>query len=475
MKSLKILFIIRSAEHFLRYDSIIGSLCAAGHKLTVLFDKEWSGHKDLEQVEEFKKNFPALDYGWLLNRDDSWAKVLFVARSLLTYRRYLIIESQSSFFVDRWKRYMPFWLRIPLSSPLVKSILGTEWIGKFLYRLENSAPPCKKIYRQIQELAPDVLISPVGGIRVMSPNTEYLKGALALGVPTASPTISWDSLTTKALITVFPDIFLLWNDFHKKQAIEHHNAPQDRIRIIGAPVFDKWFAGLKPSKAGSGVPQCGLSLKPSLSRKEFSKRYGLKSDKPYILYLGSAAGTAENETWLIRELRKSLDNSSDQVLRELQIVVRPHPSNAEIYKNFSLSGAVLAPKGRATPDEELQLSFDTYYHAVAAVGIFTSAMMEAQIMGKPVIVILSDQYKKTQLEAHHFQDFIRGDSLELVNNLGEFQIKIKEILAGKDTRKEKRKNFVVNYIRPLGIGKSAGMAAVEEIEKLASRKNVNKI
>lgn len=453
-RKLKILFIIRSAEHFLRYDSIVSALCSAGHSVTVLFDKEWSKPKDLEPVEEFRRKFQGLSYGWLFNRNDFKARILFVSRSLLTYRRYLLIKEQSKFFGDRWRRYLPFWLRIPVGLPLVKSLIKTAWCGEILRKAENYIPPAKKVINQIKDYKPDVLISPVGGIRVLSPNTEYLKAATALGIPTAAPTISWDSLTTKALITVFPDVFLLWNEFHKQRALEHHQVSEDRIRIIGAPVFDRWFANLKPSQ-----------------KPEFYRRAGLKIDKPYILYLGSAAGTAKNETWLITEIRKAIDNSAHASLRNLEIAVRPHPSNTKVYKNFSMPGIVLMPKGNAEPMVELQRSFDTYYYAAAVVGIFTSAMMEAQIMDKPVIAILSDHYKETQMATQHFQDFIKGDSLELAADLDELKSALTAILSGRDKRKIKRREFVVNYIRPLGIGQSAGQAAVQAIEQLVRDKS----
>jgi len=452
---LKILFIIRAAEHFSRYDSIVQSLCLRGHRLVMLFDKEWTRDNDIKKLENFKKEFPNLDYYWLINRKDWRGSILFIARSLLTYRLYLTVIGQSNFFRDRWPRYMPFWLRIPVSFPFATSILKTKFVNQILRRIEEIIPPDKKILHQIQEYNPDVLVSPVVGIRVMSPNTEYLKAAVALKIPTVSPTISWDSLTTKSMITVFPDIFLLWNKFHKKQIIEHHNAPSERIRIIGASVFDKWFS----------------IFKPSCARSEFCSQHGLKADKPYILYLGSARGTAGDETWLIAELRKELDNSSDPILQQLQIVVRPHPANAKIYEKFSIPNVTIVPKGGALPNtaESLQLSYDTYYHAAAVVGIFTSAMMEAQIVDRPVIIVLSEKYKKTQLETRHFQDFIKSNSLELANGFKEFRIKLKRILTGYDDRKEQRRLFVKNYIRPQGLEKSAGELAAEEIEKLCKK------
>lgn len=456
MKPFNVLFVIRSAEHFLRYDSIVAALCASGHALTVLFDKQWSSDRDLEPVKAYQKKFPRLAHGWLVNRADAWTNVLFAVRSLLTYARYLRTTDQSAFFRDRWRRYLPFWLRIPASMPLASSVIKASWFGSCLRWIERHAPPDKNIVKDIRGHNPDVILSPLGGIRVMSPTIEYVKAASALGIPSASPTVSWDTLTTKGLMTVFPDIFLFWNEFHKQRAMEHHGVPAEKIRIIGAPVFDRWFG-----------PAGALSRRPT-ARRTFADRYGLPPEKPYVLYLGSAAGTAENETWLIAALREALDRSSDMALKNLHIVVRPHPSNAKIYKNFSLAGVTLAPKGSGTPEEELQLSFDTYYHAAAVVGIFTSAMMEAQIMDKPVFVLLTDAYEETQLEAQHFQDFLKGDSLELVRNIEEFPAKIGAVLSGGDTRKEKRRSFVIRYIRPLGIGVSAGEAAAAEVEKLAS-------
>lgn len=454
---LRIIFVIRSAEHFSRYASIIDSLLTRGHRVTALFDKEWSREADLLKLAQFKKNEPHFHYQWLINRADAWSGLLFVARSLLTYRRFLTVKGQSAFFKRRWKSYLPFWLRLTVSLPLAVTVLKAEPAGKFLLSLESYIPADKKIVSQIKDYRPDVLISPVGGVRVMSPNIEYLKAAKFLKIPTASPVISWDSLTTKSLITVLPDIFLLWNDFHKRQAIEHHRAREESIRIVGASVFDKWFE----------------NLKPSLNRKEFSSRHGLNPQAPYILYLGSARGTAEDETWLIRELRAQLDNSGDPELAQLNLAVRPHPANAKIYENFVLPKVAVIPKGGALPDtrEALGLSHDTYYYARAVVGLFTSAMMEAQIMDKPVVIILSDKYEETQLKAQHFQDFIKSNSLELANNFKDFQVKLKKILNGQDDLKAARRAFVKKYVRPRGLDQPAGELAAYEIEKLTGSKN----
>lgn len=455
IKGLKILFVIRAPEHFPRYNSIIDVLCQRGHQVTALFDQSWASNSDIEKLNKFKDAFPSFQYQWLINRHDRWTGLIFFSRSLLTYRRFLLIKNQSSFFRERWHNYLPFWLRWPTNAPGIKKILTTKLAGRLLQALEQAAPADARITDQLKKYQPDVLIAPLGGIRVLSPTAEYIKAAVALGLPTASPTISWDSLTTKSLITVKPDIFLFWNEFHKKQAWNHHGIAPEHIRIIGSPVFDKWFVPRQPFK----------------SRSDFFLDHGLNPNQPYVLYLGSAKGTAVDETWAVAELRKSMDNSGKAVLKNTQLVVRPHPANVKIYQKFSMPNVFVFPRKGALPDtqESFQLSYDTYFHAAAVTGIFTSAMMEAQIVNRPVIALVLEQYRETQEAAEHFRDFIQGGSLELAYSFDDFCHIGSLILKGLDSKQAARRSFVRNYVRPQGLTQSAGLLAAEEIEKLANR------
>ena len=451
---LRVIFVVRRAETlFSNYISIVRALCLKGHHLTVLFDKNPSSKTGLRQLQELETQFPNLiNYQQLFLRSDwFFSIILLFTRSLWTYRRYLVVQGQSSFYEERWRRtQLPFLLQILVSFPLVDFILKTSFIDRLLHFIEENIPPGQKIIDQIQQHKPDVVIVPIGNMRPMSCLVQYLKAAVALRIPTVSTAHSWDSLTTKNSITTFPDIFLLWNSLHGQRIIEHHGIPPGKIRIIGAVSFDRWF----------------VDLKPSCSRSEFYTRYGLKPDIPYILYLGSAAGTVKNELWLIAQLRKKLDNS-------IQIVARPHPSNAKIYEDFAMNGVVIVPHRRTLPNVKntLQLSYDTFYYAAVVTGIYTSAMFEAQIMDKPLVVLLTDYYKKTQVEAQHFQDFIKGGSVDLANTLEEFEIILKQILNGHDDKKDKRRTFVKTYIRPLGLELSAGEAAAREIEALVKCKH----
>lgn len=452
MKPLSIVFVIRAAEHFSRYRSIIEPLLLRGHRLTALFDREWSSARDLVKVDAFGERYSNFRHDWLLNRFDAWRIPLFFARSLLTYRRYLVVSGQSDFFRRRWHAYLPAWLRVPLTAPPLRALLTTEAAGRVLRALEARAPADSHIVSQLRILKPDVLVSAIVGIRVLSPNVEYVKGAQALGIPAPAALVSWDSLTTKSMITVPPDISLVWNEAHVRQIMEHHGIPREQTRIVGAPVFDKWFMGVRATP-----------------REAFCAAHGLRSEEPIVLYLGAAKGTAEDETWLIRELREAFDRSSDARLRRTEIVVRPHPANARRYGTLSLPGVSVMPKGGALPDtaDAFQLSLDSYTHATAAVGVFTSAMMEAMIVGKPVVVVKSDVYRETQEDAQHFKDFVASGGQEVIQSADAAAEAVSRLMDGVDTHAAARTTFVKTIIRPNGLTRPAGAIAADEIERCA--------
>src|SRR3989344_6092084 len=157
---MKILFVVRSAEHFSRYTSILRSIISRGHKLNILFDRKWSSGSGLRAIEEFKKQNPSIDFQDILFHQNYWRKfVLLVVRSLWTYRIYLVIENQSSFFKTRWRtRHMPVFLRILVSLPFSERILKTKFIDSLLRRAETSVPPSRKIVAHIKSHQPDAIV-----------------------------------------------------------------------------------------------------------------------------------------------------------------------------------------------------------------------------------------------------------------------------------------------------------------------------
>lgn len=456
-KPLKILFISRSGAFFGAHGSIIRTLLERGHNVRYLFDERWTKDNEKEfafgEFEKLKKHYGSFEYGLALRRDDKWRKILFHTRETLSYRSYLLEPRKSlcKYFQNRWRGYLPETLRSILNYNLAKSVLASNIAALVLRGFENIAPADKKICKDILKFQPDVVVASPVNMRFSSADSEYLKAAKYLKIPTALPVYSWDNLTNKGMFHVLPDRLLVWNEDGKKEAISHHHIPERLIKIIGAPVFDKWFVGFTPSQ----------------TKAEFCAKYGLREKDPIVLYLGSSANIAKDESWVIEEMRKALD--ADSELAETQIIIRPHSANKVVYRRLNLHDVFVLPKdGQVLNSREaLQFFYDTLYFAAATIGVNTSGMIDALIARKPGMAFITPTYEDTQLETAHFRQLFNSGALECVKSGEEFVEAFKKLLAGKDERKEKRESFVRYFVRPNGFEKTAGECAADEIEKLA--------
>ncbi len=188
-----------------------------------------------------------------------------------------------------------------------------------------------------------------------------------------------------------------------------------------------------------------------------------------LLYLGSSATIAKDETGLIKNINNYLKSSKNILLRKIQIIIRPHPMNAAIFDKLGANGFIVFPKGGNLPgtNNDIQLFFDTIYHSIATVGINTSGMIDAVILNKPVVAFMVDEYKNTQELALHFQHLVKNDVIETVKSLQELSKIISLLAKGIDKKKKQRIKFVKKFIRPFGLEKSAGEKTAEIIENTA--------
>lgn len=453
---MNIVFVTRNAKYFHYYKSIIEGLLRRGHTLTFLYDMRWTrDYPEIsDQLNNFQKSFPAFHHHQAVQSKGGARTVLFYTRQILGYRRFLVSKKQSSYYVERSFSYLPRFLQKVLKRKNVERFLKSGFAEYILMLVERLAPPDKQIMMHIRSYAPDVVVASPVTMRFSSADLEYLKAARHLKVPTVLPVISWDNLTTKDLIHVSPDILLAWNDVQAKEAEEEHGIRRERIRIMGAPVFDIWFS----------------KLKPRTTRVEFCNRHGLKEEYPIILYLGSGREQAGDEAWLVEDLWRALNNSEDDALKRAQIIVRPHPGNSKIFKNISRSNMIVLPQFGVLPSSEdsLQLFYDSLFHsACAVVGVITSAIIDAMIAGKPGAAILTDEYRVNQAEVKHFQHLVEADAVEWVRGPEDFPMVLRKILDGNDDHRAQREAFIKRFIRPLGLEQSAGDVAAEEIEKIS--------
>jgi hypothetical protein len=454
---MKILYVMRSVVDYGGNAQIIARLCAGGNSVEALFDPVWSNERPDTAARAGLEKTPGLTFGWSLRRKNRWELFLLVSRELLTYSSYLNRKGQSAFYKKRWEGYLrpPVrWMvrRFPPARWLVSTGLA-RWL---LRSFERLAPSEASIIRWLKDNRPDVVVASPANIH-FSPEVEYLKAARARGIPTVIPVFSWDNLTTKGLYPIVPDVVLAWNRTQSTEASLIHRVPGKHIVITGAPLFDRWLA------AGT----------LGLGREAFCRKAGLDPEAPFSVYLGSSANIAADETWLVQELVDTLRRHPNPAMRNMNILVRPHPGHARHFQQVKDRLTVVWPPEGALPDTEERLGdfYNTLQHCVCTVGINNSAMLEAVINDRPCLTIITDRYKTTQMETGHFQSLLDFDMLEITRSAAECVERIETLWKGRDTRQAARRRFVEEFIRPRGIDRPAGAAAARAIELTALRKS----
>jgi len=245
---------------------------------------------------------------------------------------------------------------------------------------------------------------------------------------------SWDNLTTKGTFHTLPDLLCVWNQAIADEAIHLHHIPQDRIVITGAPVFDYLFAA-----------------RPTLPRQDFYAQAGLDPAAAYVLYLCSSIQVAGDETGFVREFAENMRNNP--ATRDTMIMVRPYPMNASIWKDFKAENVLVWPAEGETTDiaATQQNYFHSMFYSQAVVGVNTTAMIEAAVVDRPCVTILTERYQATQTGRGHFHHLLKADFLEAAHGFGESSDVIAHILAGADVKAGNRRKFVHEFVRPGGL------------------------
>ncbi len=317
---------------------------------------------------------------------------------------------------------------------------GTRLLLRLLAALESAIPPAAALTGFLRLHQPDVVVvSPL--VDAASDQVDLVKAARALGIPSAAAIASWDNLTNKGLLRVQPDRVLVWNEAQRAEAVEFHSVQADRVVVTGAQLFDRWF-----------------ERRASTTHAEFCRRAGLGSDRPFVLFTCSSSfiSLSHAELPFVRQWIAAV--RANPVLSEMPIVVRPHPYNFAAWEtaDFSdLEDVVVWPARPYNPVEEASRDgfFDSLYHSAAVVGINTSAMIEAAILGRPVLSIVAGPFAATQEGTLHFHHLLpeNGGFLRVASTLGEHVGQLAGVVQHPEAARAETQRFVASFIRPHGV------------------------
>jgi hypothetical protein len=325
-----------------------------------------------------------------------------------------------------------------------------EAIGAALAELERRIPPEPEMVELIRSQRPDVvLVSPL--VNQRSQQTEALKAARALGVPTAFLPRSWDNLSNRGRIHVPPDRAFVWNEVQRREAIELHGLHPSSVIVTGAPHFDRFFA-----------------RRSELSRAEFCRLHDFDESAPIVMFLGSSMRICPDEATVLGQWLEAFRGSASERLRGANVLYRPHPERPDPriptgpWSNRGNASISLKPR---EGDQEL---YEQLFHADAAVGLNTTAQVEASILGTPVYTYSAGDLAPGQDRTLHYDYLLKqhGGAVTHSDSLAGHVRDLEGAVAG-DYDREAIRRFSEAFIRPRGLDKAVSPIVADEVLELA--------
>jgi hypothetical protein len=454
----KILFLARHFSYLRLFESAIAELAERGHQLHLSADREESlGGAGL--VERLAARYPNVTVGWTPGRPSgAWAELGRKLRLGLDYLRFLDPRyDDMPRLRGRAEERTPRAVRALARLPFISTAAGRRMLAWVLRLFEQAVPRSRELDTFFREQAPDVvLITPL--VDLGSAQIDHYTSARALGLRTVLCVGSWDHLSSKSLLRASPDLVTVWNDIQRREAIELHGVPPERIVVTGAQCYDQWFG-----------------RRPSRSREEFCEHAGLDPSKPFVLYVCSSLfKNTQNEALFGEQWLQAVRASADPALREAGILIRPHPRRIDEWNQIDLTEFKNVTLFGSHPVDSTSKNdyFDSLYYAAAVVGLTTSAFLEAAAVGKPVLSVLPPDISRDNQEGTiHFRYLLEagGGLLEVARTLDEHVAQLAATVADPSAGVERARRFTAVFIRPHGLDEAATPRFASAVEAVATR------
>jgi hypothetical protein len=455
---MKVLFLMESPEYLRFFDSAIEEMAARGHDVAIAVTSERTGKPvGLGGLQQYADRVRVL--GMVPQHEGFWGATTQRLHAVMDFVRYFHprLAAAPALRARIKRKVLPrayHWLDlVPRLTPgAVRTIEHT------LMACDRAIPPYQPMMDFLGEARPDVLLlSPL--VDAASKQVDWVKAAGALGIRTAVCVASWDNLTNKGLLRIEPDLLIVWNDALKREATEYHYIPDEKIVTTGAQLFDRWF-----------------TTTAQRTRAGFCAHVGLPDTRPFLLFTGSSSFISEShaEAAFVRRWIQAVRASGDPQVREMNILVRPHPYNCHAWDPDpvgDLPGVAVFPRHGYNPiDADNRADFyDSIYHSAGVVGINTSAMIEAAIIGRPVFSMLADEFAGTQEGTVHFHHLVpeNGGFVRIAASLDAHVRQLSDTCRDPEDARRETERFIASFVRPHGVNRPATPIFAEAVEKFA--------
>jgi hypothetical protein len=448
-----------SPEYLRFYDTVVEELAARGHEVAIAVNNQRAKKPvGIEGLRAYGDRVRVL--GVVPERQGIWSEAAHAIRATMDFVRFLhpTFAHAPALRARIKRKVLP---RVYHGLDRIRSLRAetVERVERRLMAAERAVPVHRPIVEFLRAQAPDVLlVSPL--VAAASEQVDWIRAARACGVRSAVCVASWDNLTNKGLLRVEPDVVLVWNEAQRREAREFHYMPEASVRLTGAQLFDKWFA-----------------RSVSLDRDAFCRRAGLPDSGPFVLFTGSSSFISESsaEVAFVRRWIAAVRRSLLPELRTVNVLVRPHPYNFHRWADdpvADLPGVAVYPKRSYNPIDAGSRDdfYDSLSHSAAVVGINTSAMIEAAIVGRPVCSMLAEEFSDSQEGTIHFRHLLpeHGGFLRIAATLEAHVEQLGACLQHPEITRAETSRFVASFIRPHGVDRPATPVFVDAVEALAA-------
>ncbi len=448
---MRILFVMRHAGYVRNFEWVLRLLAERSHRVELGFERDTADASLAERLHH--ETGGAISYTILPSPRDRWRPRAYELRQSVSYLRYLTpAYGEAEKLRRRWARNTPRrFVRLMSKRPMRSAALRGV-VESILRTVERLVPRARVIDRFLEEGGYDLLVvTPL----VDGPTQhDWLRSAKTAGIPSVLAVASWDNLTNKGALFERPGRVYVWNEAQRREAVELHRLDPESIAVVGAHSFDHWF-----------------DWNPSRPRGDFAAVTGLDPARPFVLYVCSSAFIAKDERAIVRRWIEAL--RADESLRDVGVLVRPHPLNAAQWEEEPLAdlGSVAVwPRGGADPtDTERRADYyDSLFHSAAVLGINTTALIEAAIVGRRTFTVLLPELRAVQEETLHFHHLTHeaGGALTVAGSFDEHVHQLRQALE-HPANDGWRDGFIRSFVRPHGVDRAAAPRFVDDLEQWA--------
>lgn len=313
---------------------------------------------------------------------------------------------------------------------------GRFYIVRWFWRKIYELAPDNSFDRFFGKYKPDAVfaanLTSVEDVRILKASRRF--GTISFGMPK-----SWDNLTSKAFLRIFPDWLLVQTPFVKSDAVGQ-DYPEGRIKIAGFPKFDVY-----------------AKLDSLLPRDVFLRKLGLNPSWKTILYAGAGDQLAPYDEEILRDFLEEIKQG--KVTVPVQIIVRPHPKyvyRKEIIPSSSLWVYDRPNEKKGEIIENFEFEEDVVAHLMNSVAhcdllIHTASTLgiEAAIFDRPMITLAFDGTKKRSealsvlryYKYEHIKRVMATGGMKRANNLDELIQLTNDYLLHPERDREGRKQM----------------------------------